>query len=59
MKDNTNQIKKEMKKIINLSNDWLKWVTKYNACAYTDRMLEQIISKVKTIETLHEDQFKD
>lgn len=62
MKDNTNKIKSEMHHILTVTNQWVDYVTQLNACAYSDRMLEEAIEQIKTsinnVEKLHYDQFK-
>ena len=54
---NDSQIKEKVKQIHQKSGNYLDFVNTMNECAFTDRMIEEIIDDAKELEQLHGGQF--
>lgn len=52
-------VKKLIEEINEISSQWLKIVNSTNQDALTDRMLEGIVTRAKTLGKIHEGRFED
>lgn len=55
---NDNKIKNLIRKIRNECNEYLDYINKYNECAYSDRMIENIISNLNKLKVIHNSRFE-
>jgi len=55
---NDNKIKNLVKRIRNECNEYLDYINMYNECAYSDRMIEKIISNLNQLRIIYNSNFE-
>lgn len=60
MKDNRKVIKKDVEEVKSVCQEYLDYLSAFgNPCAYSDRIIEEIIEKTKKLEQDYIEQFKE
>lgn len=60
MKDNRKTIKKDVEAVAVTCQEYLDYIKTFgNPCAYSDRIVEEIIEKAKKLEKDYQEQFKE